>query len=74
MIVLNRKLSKAERIKGQQIVEERVQLVLEYLEMNKVLGYAKYDILMELELLLALMRKYGVCDNDTLQSLLNSNK
>jgi len=74
VIVLNRKLSKAERIKGQQIVEERVQLVLEYLEMNKVLGYAKYDILMELELLLALMRKYGVCDNDTLQSLLNSNK
>lgn len=69
-MLIMKKLSKEEIAKGQQIVEERVQLTLEKIAINKMIGYHKFDIQEEMTILLELMAKYGVKSNKTVSELL----
>jgi hypothetical protein len=71
-VLILKRLTKEEITKGQQIVEERVQLTLAKIAINKQLGYWKYDIQEELSILLELMEKYGVKSNKTVNMLLNT--
>ncbi|MCD4839744.1 hypothetical protein LRS37_12880 [Neobacillus sedimentimangrovi] len=67
---MNRRMNKQVTIIGQQIVEEKVQLVLAYIQINKMLGYQKYNIMQELEELLILMKRYGIRNINTLSKAL----
>lgn len=65
-------MEKQVRVYGQQMVEERTQLILEKVEINKVLGYEKFDINTDLEKLSVLIGKYGIGDTKTHLDLISA--
>lgn len=48
------------KVYGQQVIEDRVQMIIEKIKLNRLLGFEKFDINADLKALTQLISKYGI--------------